>query len=189
MDICVNNVTKLYGEKQIFTGINLRFREHKITCLMGPSGQGKTTLLRCMMGLTSVEAGHITGIPDAYSAVFQEDRLCKRFSAYSNIWMAARKNVTKSMIKHHLDIVGLLESMYVPVEELSGGMKRRVAIVRALLADGEVIFMDEPFKGMDIDTKQSMIEYLKIYRHNRTVVVVTHEESDAKFLEAKICVM
>ena len=76
-----------------------------------------------------------------------------------------------------------------PVRELSGGMKRRTAILRALLADWEILFMDEPFKGLDIETKKKVIEYVKREGHGRTVVFVTHDPEEAKEMGAKILVL
>ena len=147
---------------------------------MGPSGCGKTTLLNLLMGLVPPDDGTISGVPAKKSAVFQEDRLCMCFSAVTNVRMVCSRKITTEMIESHLATIGLKDSMHMPVLELSGGMQRRVAIVRAVLAESEIIFLDEPFKGLDAETKQSVMQYVKANTQGKTVVMVTHDEEEAK---------
>lgn len=182
MNIQVKQLTKIYDGRNVLDYVDAAFAEHEITCLMGASGYGKTTLLHCLMGMVQPDEGVVEGMPDKFSAVFQEDRLCMDFTAYSNIKLVCREGVKRYEIEQHLKEVGLNDSMYQPVKELSGGMKRRVAIVRAVMAEGGLIMLDEPFKGMDVNTKEQIIAYLKKYRNNRTVLLVTHDEEDVALL-------
>ena len=103
---------------------------------MGKSGLGKTTLLRILMGLEKYDAGSIEGMENKkISAVFQEDRLCENLSAVTNVAIVCEKNVTLQEIRKELENIGLSGSTEKPVKELSGGMKRRVAIIRSIMAD------------------------------------------------------
>jgi len=186
MDIKISGLSKSYGENHVLRDLNLTFPEKAITCIMGPSGCGKTTLLNILMGLTRPDQGKVEGVPKKKSAVFQEDRLCESFSAVSNVRLVCEKRVDDEKIIAHLDKVGLKESCKKPVGELSGGMKRRVAIVRAILASSEILFLDEPFKGLDDDTKKVTMEYVKENARGRTVIMVTHNIEEAKAFGGRI---
>lgn len=187
MDIIIRDLTKCYGEKIVFKNFNAIFPEKRLTCIMGSSGCGKTTLLNMMMGLIKPDRGTISGIPrQSISAVFQEDRLCENLNALANIRFVCEKNISRATIEKHLNLVGLGESINQPVQELSGGMKRRVAIVRAMLAAKRVLFLDEPFKGLDQDTKKQLMEYVKKQIQNITAIMVTHDEKEATIMESEI---
>ena len=103
--------------------------------------------------------------------------------------MVCKKNVSSADIRKHLTEVGLKDSVDEPVRILSGGMKRRVSIVRAMLADGDMIFMDEPFKGLDDKTKAITAEYVKRHRRDRTVLMVTHSREEADLMGGQIFYM
>ena len=100
----------------------------------GPSGLGKTTLLRCVAGLETPDAGAVTGVPRRLGYVFQEDRLCDNFSAVANIRLVTGRTLPEKAILQHLEELGLSDSVRLPVSQLSGGMRRRVAIARACAA-------------------------------------------------------
>jgi len=187
LDININNISKSFGEKRVLRDFSANIHKGKINCIMGPSGCGKTTLLNILMGFLEPDSGTVTGVPEKKSAVFQEDRLVESFSAVSNVRMVCGKDVSVDTVKQHLVLIGIEEkSMHVPVSQLSGGMKRRVAIVRAILADSEIIFMDEPFKGLDTGTKHTVIEYVKSNTTGKTVVVVTHYAEEVQMLEGSL---
>jgi len=155
--------------------------------LYGPPGLGKTTLLRILMGLEKYDAGSIEGLENKkISAVFQEDRLCENLSAVTNIAIVCKKNVTLQEIRKELENIGLSGSTEKPVRELSGGMKRRVAIIRSIMADSDIVVFDEPFKGLDVETRKTVIEYLKGKLKDRTVIMVTHDIDEALSLNCKI---
>lgn len=186
-DMIVRNLNKAFGEKQVLKDFSAVFKAGEITTVMGSSGCGKTTLLNLLMGFLSPDSGEISGVPDRKSAVFQEDRLCEAFHAVANIRMvmgepAGRtdRKALQEEIEGHLRSLGIEEdSFYKPVREFSGGMKRRVAIARAVLFDGDVLFLDEPFKGLDADTKKLAISYVKEHTKGKTVVFVTHDREEA----------
>jgi NitT/TauT family transport system ATP-binding protein len=161
------------------------FMEKGITCIMGPSGCGKTTLLNIMMGLQPPDSGTVKGVPQLKSAVFQEDRLCESFNAVSNVALVCGKKVDKAGIMAHLESIGIGEFTK-PVSEFSGGMKRRVTIVRAIMARSDIIFLDEPFKGLDDKTKDDTIRYIKDNKGDRTVIMVTHNIDEVKSLGGQL---
>lgn len=184
--IQVLNLNKSYGEQQVLQNRNMEITGPGITCLMGRSGGGKTTLLRILMGLEQADSGIITGVPvKELGAVFQEDRLLEEQDAYTNVQLAAPR-VSIEEIKEHFQAVRLVDYEGKPVSQLSGGMRRRIAIVRAVMADNKVIFMDEPLKGLDEVTKLAVMEYIQKYTVNKTVLLVTHEESEAAWFGGNV---
>ena len=189
MKIMVEHLSKSYGSKAVFTDFSANFFYGEITCLMGASGAGKTTLLRLMMGLEKPDAGAVRGIEGhAIGAVFQEDRLCENLSAISNIRLVAAQR-TKAEVLAALQQAGLGDCLLQPVRELSGGMRRRVALLRALLSGAEILFLDEPFKGLDDETKITVMQMTKQYAINRTVIFVTHDEKEAIFAAGAVITM
>lgn len=186
MDIEVRNLNKCFGEKCVLDNLSQTFPEGKSSVIMGASGCGKTTLLSILMGLCRADSGEISGLEDKkMSAVFQEDRLCENLSAYRNVRMVCDKNKTKTDVEKALADVGLSEALKKPVRELSGGMKRRCAIARAVAADSDLIFLDEPFKGLDEKTKNSVMQYVKDNTKGKTVIMVTHDKTEADFFGGK----
>ena len=190
MDLEAIALTKSFGVLTILDNFNATFPERKTTCIMGPSGCGKTTLLYLLMGLMEPDSGQITGTENKrMSAVFQEDRLAPGFSGLSNVRLACERSVSDKTIIAHLEEIGLGNSWRQPVRELSGGMQRRVALVRAILAPGDLLFFDEPFKGLDAATKGETMKYLKEKTDGKTVVLVTHSADEAEFFADQLIVM
>ena len=155
-------------------------------CLMGPSGLGKTTLLRCVAGLETPDAGAVTGVPRRLGYVFQEDRLCDNFSAVANIRLVTGRTLPEKAILQHLEELGLSDSVRLPVSQLSGGMRRRVAILRALLAEYDLLFLDEPFKGLDRETKETVMADTRRRCAGRTVLLVTHDVAELDAMGAVV---
>ncbi len=181
MDIVLKKVCKSYDNEIILKDYDYVFKENQITCIKGKSGSGKTTLLRILMGLESVDKGTIEGIDDKrISAVFQEDRLCENLSVIANLKLTS-PNLNHSHIEEALDKVGMKDCKNKIVKELSGGMKRRVAILRALLYEFDLLILDEPFKGLDITTKQSVIDFIKQKIKGKTVIIVTHDMDELEY--------
>ena len=157
------------------------FPEGKITCIRGRSGCGKTTLIRLLLGLDIPDKGKIEGISDRkISAVFQEDRLCENLSAASNIRLVCTETISDRELEEAYKAVALQK----PVRELSGGMRRRVSILRALLADSDCVIMDEPLRGLDEKTRTKTIDYILKKTEGKTLIFVTHEEQEAVWLKA-----
>ncbi len=190
MDIEVTGLSKSFGETKVLKSFCGVFVEGAITCIMGSSGCGKTTFLNILMGLVKADSGIIRGISDKkISVVFQEDRLCERFNAIDNIKIVCSKTIDRDSIKRELSLVGLVDGINKPVSTLSGGMKRRVAIVRAILADSDVIIMDEPFKGLDYETKNKVINYIEERTKEKTAIITTHSTEDIELLKATLIQM
>jgi len=133
------------------------------------------------MGFLKPDAGIITGVPRKISVVFQEDRLAEDFGAVANVRMAVGNSLSRKEAEQHLSNLGLEGSLYQPVRELSGGMRRRVALARAILYGGDLFLLDEAFKGLDVQTRRMAREYVKRHTAGKTVVAVTHEEDEARF--------
>jgi len=182
--ICIRGLCKSFGENHVLQDLNLDLPAGKVTCIMGPSGCGKTTLFRILMGFEPADAGEITGLPSRISAVFQEDRLTERFSVLTNILLpmepesaeeaAGLKDKALNLLKQS----GLDISPEQKVSELSGGMKRRVTIIRALMPESDLLYLDEPLKGLDEENRNSVIAVLKSY--HGTILMITHDAEEAE---------
>lgn len=184
MAIVLEKLCKSYGTHPVLTDFSAFIPEGKVTAVMAPSGQGKTTLLRILMGLETPDSGTISGLAGKkFSAVFQENRLCDNLSPVSNIRLVAPEQ-KRARIIAAMEGVLLVNCFHQPVRELSGGMRRRVAILRALLADYDILFLDEPFKGLDAETRQVVIRDTRIRSAGKTVLLITHDPLEAKAMEA-----
>ena len=152
--------------------------------LMGPSGQGKTTLLRILMGLETPDAGRIEGLESRrIAAMFQEDRLCPQLTAADNICLTGR-GVTRAQAREELRALGFADAdLKTPAGRLSGGQKRRAALLRALLCRGaDLLLLDEPFTGMDdalVDRAAAAVVRLAA---GRDTLLVTHDHEAARLL-------
>ncbi len=184
MIVC-ENIKKSFGEKTVIDGFTHTFAEGSRCCIMGPSGCGKTTLARILLGTLAPDGGTVAGTPAKKAAVFQEDRLFERFTAYGNI-AAVCKGKSKAEILSLLALLGLdRHAALRPVRELSGGMRRRVAIARALAIDAPLVIMDEPFSGLDTDNHSAAAKVILEYTAGSTLIVVTHDTEDAALLDAE----
>jgi len=182
----LKNISKSYGDLKIFDDFSLIFNKNHINCILGPSGCGKTTLLNIIAGLTLPDSGEISGInTDRISYVFQEPRLLP--------WKTVRKNIEFTLLEKipaeelqgltdkYIKLVKLDEFQDYYPGQLSGGMKQRVSLARAFSYPGEVILMDEPFKGLDYKLKQNLqTSFLELWENDRrTVIYVTHDVDEA----------
>jgi len=187
MDIQLINLTKRFEDKTVLDNVTLCFPEGRISCLMGASGRGKTTIANLILGLIKPDSGKILGCKGkAMAAVFQEDRLIEHWDAEKNIRLVCDKSVDSGQIRQELALVGITEYKDKMVGSFSGGMRRRVALVRALMASWDILILDEPFKGLDDAVKLQVIEYLKNKTRGKTVIVITHDKNDAELLEAEL---
>lgn len=167
--------------------MSFTLEENQIYCLMGPSGEGKTTLMHILMGLITPDSGVITGLDDfVISAVFQDNRLYEVFSPYANIQLTTGSKLNREEIISSLSSILPNDCIFKPIHTLSGGMKRRVAICRAILFNSNMVIMDEPFSGLDFETKKNVISYIKENQNNRTILVSTHQEEDVELLNASV---
>lgn len=178
--IRVRHLSKAFDGIAVFDDFSCDIPRGVVTCIMAPSGKGKTTLLRMLMGFEQPDSGAITGLEGLRrSAVFQEDRLCGNLSACRNINLVRDVPVPEEELAAAFAAVALPEhTLFQPVWELSGGQQRRIAILRALFAAYDVLFMDEPFKGLDTDTRSKVVDYVRRSCAGRTVILITHDSTD-----------
>jgi len=184
----VKNLNKSFGSNKIFDNLNMNFEKNKITVITGPSGCGKTTLLNIISGIEKPDSGEVVSNSRSISYIFQEDRLLPDLTVYKNIEFVLKSTMTteemKPVIEKYIDLVKLKEARDKYPSQLSGGMKRRVAVARAFAYRSDLLLMDEPFKGLDDRLKKEIIdEFLRIYRQDkRTVIFVTHDMREAEIL-------
>lgn len=187
MSIIITDLCKSFDDNEILKNVNITLEDSSIYCLMGASGIGKTTLLRILMGLERADSGCISGIDTKnISCMFQEDRLIPDLSAIDNVRIVLRRKNNRAEVRNNLLSILPDDSLDLPVSSLSGGMKRRAALARALSYPGKLIILDEPFTGLDKDTKLNVINYILKMRNNRTLLIATHGADDADLLGAKI---
>lgn len=174
----VEHLYKSYGDKIIFSDLSLHIEEKSVTLIRGRSGIGKTTLFRLILGLEKPDAGRIE-INGKVSALFQEDRLIERLSVMNNLLLVTDDRKRASYLLAEASLDGEEKSR---VSTLSGGMKRRVALVRALLTDYDILLLDEPFTGLDEGAKRNMASLLKKEVGDRTLIVISHDDEDCELL-------
>lgn len=182
MDLVLSNITKSYGDRLVLEDLSLTFPAGSITCIMGPSGCGKTTLFNLITGTIKADSGTISGVPDRLSIVFQEDRLCESFSAISNIRLVTGDRMSNEEIMEHFEELGIADSAHMPVCNLSGGMKRRVTIARAICYDSELILLDEALKGLDDERRHLTMDYIKKHSQGKTIICITHDPKEAEHM-------
>lgn len=191
--IKLENICKSYDEKTVLDNIMAEFPDDSITCIMGESGAGKTTLVRIIAGLENADRGTVSGA-GVVSFDFQEDRLINDISAADNIMLVLDKNdvgghdkkTMRKIINENLAEVLKDYPSDKSTGTYSGGMKRRVCLVRAMMKKSDTVILDEPFSGMDEETKILAAEYIKKHRDGRICIVVTHEKSDSGLLDGGI---
>ena len=154
-------------------------------CLKSPSGGGKTTVFRLVAGLEKPQSGQVLA-PQKLAVVFQEDRLLPHMTLKSNVILPLKKSQYKKAVEL-LKEVGLGSFLNTPISKLSGGMKRRAAIIRAIAFEGEALLLDEPFNGIDLENKRVLAEIIKreVLSKNIPVLISTHIREDAELLSAK----
>lgn len=188
MVVEVKNVYKKYADKQVLENVSMVFKQG-ITSIMGASGRGKTTLAYIMAGLVKPDSGEVLG-QKKISFMFQEDRLLEWESALSNVLFVkdtplfSKKYIDKAT--YLLNQAELNESIFTKAYELSGGMKRRVSLCRALIADFDLLILDEPFKGLDENLKYKIMDMVKEHTDGKTVICITHDINEAKYLGGEI---
>lgn len=194
MEIIIRDLSKSYGGRPVLSGLNMTFTSQSPCCLMSPSGSGKTTLFRILMGLETADSGSIHFTDDTgrtlpgrpgFSVVFQEDRLCEAFTPLENVRMTAGRSLPSEQIRREMALLLPEESLDRPVSTLSGGMKRRTALCRAILTPSSVLLMDEPFTGLDDAMRRQAIRYLLDRLAGRLLLLSTHSQEDVSLLGGK----
>lgn len=192
MDITVKELSKNYGEKEVFKNFSATFKGGKTTVIMGKSGCGKTTLLNCISRLTDYN-GEISGA-DGVSYVFQEDRLLPRLTVYENLEITLndfKEEEKISKIKQILSATDMTDKATKLPEELSGGEKKRVALSRAFISSGKTILLDEPLNSLDLGLKRKIDEYFLNFSESekKTAIYVTHDVDEALFVADTVIIL
>ena len=184
----ISHLTKRFGEKTLFEDLNLTLTLTAPAVLWAPSGWGKTTLLRILMGLEMPTSGTVQGVGKV-SAVFQEDRLCPQLTAVENVALVlpGPMDQYKEQIEMDFQQLGLDDAaLSLPARKLSGGQKRRAALLRALWAESNTLLLDEPFTGMDPETMKKAAALLKARCQDRNVLLATHDREAIEALGWKV---
>lgn len=177
------NLCKAFENTIVLKNFNMDIEPNKITCLFGKSGCGKTTLVNILLSLLDYDSGEIKDTIKNTSAIFQENRLLP--------WISVEKNISivSNNYEYYLKSVDLWESRKMYPHELSGGMKQRLNIARGLAYNYDLILMDEPFKGIDLNLKNSIIKFINKELKNRTAILITHDIDEAILLSDKIFIL
>ena len=178
----IEHVSKIFGEKRIFDDVSYGIHEGDKIGIIGINGTGKTTLLRLIAGLEKADSGKVL-VNGRVSVVFQEDRLLEWYTVRQNLELVEKDNKKVDEILKKLDILDVADSM---PSTLSGGMKRRVAIARAVAFGGDILLLDEVFNGIDKQRKLKIADYLLEIYKDKTIIAVSHIKEDANMLGAKI---
>lgn len=208
--IAVKNLKKSYGELSVIKDISLEINKGDVISIIGSSGSGKSTFLRCLNGLETPDSGEIyfqnhnildkktdmNMIRSKMSMVFQSFNLFNNYNVLGNLTLAQKtvlkrnKEEAEKIALKNLEKVGLLDKKDYRVSQLSGGQKQRVAIARSLCMDPEVILFDEPTSALDPEMVNEVLEIMKgLAKSGLTMVVVTHEMNFAREVSNKVIFM
>lgn len=190
------SVTKSFGARELFSGLNLKIEEGEFVCFLGPSGCGKSTLLRMIAELEEPDSGRVSFNRENVGFVFQEPRLLSWRTVGENIRLPT-EIADQSLSKDHIE--ELLEKVHLQPETfdlfpraLSGGMKMRVSLARALSRRPPILLMDEPLSALDETTRfdlQEQIHSLFNSQEKLSIVFVTHSVAEAVFLATKVVLL
>ncbi len=184
MELRAENICKSFDGQQVLDHVSFTAGPG-ITCIMGPSGRGKTTLIRMFLGLEVPDSGRVVGAEGLrWSAVFQEDRLLTSLTAAGNLRFVLGRNYDSRQAGALLEELGLGDVGDKRVRDFSGGMCRRLALARALLSPFDALALDEPLAGLDPENRRRALECIRRNAQGRPVLLVTHDEADQAFLQA-----
>ncbi len=172
--IRLKNLTLRYQKQTVIKDLNFTFENGKLYGITGASGIGKTTLINAVAGLISPHGGSIVSDFDKVSYIFQDARLFPHLTAFENVECVCHD---RERAAHFLNLL-LPEGVDKYPDELSGGMKQRVSVARALAYDAPLVLLDEPFKGLDAETKHMTISLVCEHLRTRTAILVSHDESE-----------
>ena len=191
MSIIITDLCKTFDDNEVLKNVNITLKDNSIYCLMGSSGIGKTTLLRILIGLERADSGSVSGIDTKIiSCMFQEDRLIPYLSAIDNVRIVLHGKNNRDEIRNNLLSILPDDSLDIPVSSLSGGMKRRVALARALVNRPDILLADEPTGNLDPKTSEEIMKLLEqINERGTTVLVVTHNKEIVNAMKKRVVTM
>jgi NitT/TauT family transport system ATP-binding protein len=191
----LKNITKSFQDLNVLKDLNLKINQGEICCLLGPSGSGKTTLFRIASGLAEADSGHIIKNNNPrFAYVFQSPRLLPWKSAEENL-IFVQKNYGLESEKELRDLLfrlsGLEEFKTAYPHELSGGMQQRLELIRAFAVKPDLIFLDEPFKSLDMKTIMNLRKLITLIQAETeiTLFLITHDPEEALLLADRIYIM
>lgn len=172
----LTNINKTF-KNQILKDFSLKIKNGEKVAITGPSGIGKTTLTNIILGFVEIDSGQITNEFENTKVVFQENRLIEELSSLDNLKLVSEKD--DNTLKNFLIEFGI-EDANKPVANLSGGMKRRVSILRALLEEGDFLILDEPIQGLDPENRDLVIGKILENYKDKGILLITHNIKDIK---------
>ena len=183
--IKISNLTKNYPKTKVFNQFSIEFREGEVTCVLGESGCGKTTLLNVIANLTDYE-GEVDRVKCSY--VFQTPNLFYNLTARENLALVLGKNADVDGFAEVLGVKGKLDSY---PKRLSGGEAQRVALIRGVMYSADLLLMDEPFSSLDLSVKYRTMNVLRerFKKENKTVIMVTHDIHEAVTMADRIIIL
>lgn len=183
----IKGLSKKYGDKVIYDNFDLEIEDGKSTVILGESGTGKTTLLNVLLNQTEY-SGTVTGMEEHPACIYQKDRLVVNLTVKENLLLCLGENADVSGMLERVGLKGC-ENTY--PKQLSAGMSRRVAVLRAFYFDSKTVLMDEPFNSLDIKQKYNLIKMIKEINaeKRKTAVIVTHDIKEAVLLGDRIIVL
>ena len=199
----IQNISVTYESRPLFTNLSLKIQRGEIVALTGPSGSGKTTLLRCIAGLETMSAGtillnnnDITNHPAhkrRIGLVFQDNQLFPHLNVSQNVGYSLKiqrvaKQTVVTKVREALDLVGLSHLADRSISNLSGGEAKRIAVARALVAEPEVLLLDEPLNGLDSELHGRLLEDLRalLTARGTTTLHVTHDHAEAATIAHRV---
>lgn len=181
MSIKLEKVTFSYDGAPVLKDFSLEVKGGEVVALEGESGSGKTTVARLVLGLEKAKSGEVR-VPNKIAAVFQEDRLLPTLTLRKNISVVAKQNDKTEYLLKRANLETVADKK---VWELSGGMKRRAAILRALNFGADALILDEPFNGLDRENKELMAQLIMEEYKEKPILLITHIKEDAELFSAR----
>ncbi|WP_176924012.1 ATP-binding cassette domain-containing protein [Vescimonas sp.] len=204
--VSLQDVTKKFGSLTVLDGMSLDIYEHEVVVLCGPSGGGKSTLLRTINGLEKIDSGkiiyrgqevthrNIREIRKHIGMVFQQFNLFSNLTVKDNLLIAPIKTQKKNKdemlqkAKEYLEVFGIADKLDAYPHQLSGGQKQRVAIVRALMLEPDLMLFDEPTSALDPEMIKEVLDAIRrLSQIGMTMVIVTHEMGFAREVASRVC--
>ena len=204
--VSLQDVTKKFGSLTVLDGMSLDIYEHEVVVLCGPSGGGKSTLLRTINGLEKIDSGkiiyrgqevthrNIREIRKHIGMVFQQFNLFSNLTVKDNLLIAPIKTQKKNKdemlqkAKEYLEVFGIADKLDAYPHQLSGGQKQRVAIVRALMLEPDLLLFDEPTSALDPEMIKEVLDAIRrLSQIGMTMVIVTHEMGFAREVASRVC--